>query len=170
VRFSHIQDIKEKLAYVALDFDVENERASTEERVYELLDGQLVTLCGAERYNCGEGSFRPYLLGLESYGIHEVINNTIMRSSVEIRRDFYRNIILAGGSTCFPGFRNRLEKEIIALAPPSMKVNVIAPPNRHLSAWLGGSMQASRDAFQNQWVLREEFEEFGPSIVHKRCY
>jgi actin-related protein len=51
----------------------------------------------------------------------------------------------------FPGISDRLTKELVALAPSSVKVKVIAPPERKYSAWIGGSILGSLSTFQQQW-------------------
>jgi hypothetical protein len=90
--------------------------------------------------------------------------------AADLRKDLYGNIVLAGGSTMFPGINTRLEKEMIQLAPPTMKIKVIAPPERKYSVWIGGSILASLSTFQNMWITKEEYDEAGPAIVHRKCF
>jgi actin len=71
-----------------------------------------------------------------------------MKCDVDIRKDLYGNVVLSGGSTMFPGIGDRMSKEITALAPSSMKVKVVAPPERKYSVWIGGSILASLSTFQ----------------------
>jgi len=70
-----------------------------------------------------------------------------MKCDVDIRKDLYGNIVLAGGSTMFKGMAERLNKEVVALAPSTMKIKVIPPPERKYSVWMGGSILSSLLSF-----------------------
>ena len=69
----------------------------------------------------------------------------------------------------FPGLADRMQKEIAALAPPAMKVKVIAPSERKYSTWIGGSILTSLSTFQQMWISKQEYDECGPSLVHRKC-
>ena len=95
--------------------------------------------------------------------------NSIMKCDLDIRKELFSNIVLSGGSTLFPGFAERMLKEMTALAPDTMKIKTINPPERKYSAWIGGSIIASLPTFQKMWITKEEYDESGPAIVHRKC-
>jgi len=169
-----VRDMKEKLAYVAEDYNkellkAEGAGASEIEKQYELPDGKVITI-GSERFRTPEVLFQPSLIGQEAEGIHRLTYDSIQKCDVDIRRDLYTNIVLSGGTTMFADIDKRLNKEMTALAPASVKVKIVAPPERKYSVWIGGSILSSLSTFQDMWIQKDEYDESGPGIVHRKCF
>jgi len=167
-----VRDIKEKLGFVAQDYDAElaEADANTElEKSYELPDGSIIEIAN-ERFRCPEVLFQPSFIGKEQEGIHKLTFQSIGKCDIDIRKDLYLNTVLSGGTTMFPGIDRRLTKELTALAPASVKVKIVAPPERKYSVWIGGSILSSLSTFQDMWITKDEYDESGPGIVHRKCF
>lgn len=167
-----VKDIKEKLCYVATDYDKEYsemKESGAGEQSYELPDGSTVSVV-TERIKASEVLFKPSLLGLEMPGLHETAFNCMSKCDNDIRKTLYENVVLSGGSTMFDGIATRMARELEARVPASIGVNVIAPPERRFSVWIGGSILSSLSTFQQMWISKPEFEEVGASIVHRKCF
>lgn len=110
------------------------------------------------------------MMGKEMPGLHEIVYQSIMKSDVDIRKDLFSNIVLSGGTTMFQGISERLNKEMTNLAPPTMKIKILAPQERKFLVWIGGSILSSLSSFQNMWISKAEYNESGSSIVHRKCF
>eukprot|EP01083_Nonionella_stella_P236245 829918_1 len=169
------RDMKERLCYVATDYDEELEKSETSsdiERNYEIPTGvnagDIVTI-GSERFCAPEVLFRPHLNGNRQEGIHKMLYSSIMQSGINIRRDLYQNIILCGGTTLLPGFAERLHKEMTQLVPDTVTVKISAMPEPKYTTWIGGSILSSFSTFEEQWITKTEYDDYGPGIVHRKC-
>ncbi len=168
-----VRKIKEDLCFVSLDTEADKKKAasSTElQKNYELPDGQTVAINGP-RFMAPEALFHPGLIkeGDEAEGMHTMTFNSIQECDIDIRKDLYSNVILSGGTTLYEGLPDRLEKEVDALCPQSGQVKIIASQDRYYSVWTGGSTLSSLSTFESQWITKEEYEENGAEIVHRKC-
>ena len=117
------------------------------------------------------------MLGLDADGVHTMTDKSIQKCDADLRSDLYRNIVLSGGSSMFAGLAERMSKEISALPPDGIGtpgydrcVRIVAPPERKYSVWIGGSILTTLPTFQHMWISKPEYDESGPSIVHRKCF
>ena len=163
-----IKKIKESSTYVALDFEKDSKSVNPFD--YELPDGTHVIITD-QRIKCPEALFKPAMIDKDENGIEQICNDSIQKCDIDIQKDLYNNIILCGGTSFFNGLKERLTKEIKSLAPDSMKekVKIIASPERKFSVWIGGSICASISTFEDKYITKAEYQEFGLNIVYNKC-
>ncbi|KJE91180.1 hypothetical protein, variant 3 [Capsaspora owczarzaki ATCC 30864] len=129
---------------------------------FNLPDGTQSVKIGSARFRCAEGLFNPLLFGKDNPGIHHLVAKAITATSVDMRRTMARNIYLSGGSTMFPGFPQRLEQELRVLMPNlASYIQVHAHENRKFAAFLGASVVAGLDTFDQMAIWSEDYEERG---------
>lgn len=181
--FETIRELKEKVCYVAYDRDLEQRLAletTTVAQSCTIPDGRVVKL-GAERFECAEALFNPGRMDIDSKGLAELVFEVIQSADVDCRTEFYRHIVLSGGSTMFPGLPSRLEKEIKELYVAHVlqgdreklarfKLRIEDPPRRKHMVYLGGSVLANimkdKEPF---WMTKAEYEEQGLKVLRK-CF
>lgn len=165
--------VKERLTYVALNFDDEMANFEANEmeiqKRYTCPDGGIITV-GSERFRCPEVLFDPAIIGQEAPGLHELCFSAIQMCDIDLRKDLAMNVILSGGSTMFPGLSDRLAVELSSLVPTSMRIRVSAPAERKWSVWIGGSILGSLSSFQQMWITKDEYDTHGPQVVHAKCF
>ena len=164
-----VRDIKERLCYVALEPEKElrlAEKAQGMEKQYILPDGNTITI-GAERFLAPEAFFNPSMLGKEDDPLDEAIHNAVQSCDIDLRKELYQNIVLSGGSTMFPGLKERLHKELTELVPENVEIRIVAPPERRYSVWIGGSILSSLKTFQRLWISKKEYQETGNAAIKR---
>jgi actin-like protein 6A len=140
---------------------------------------------GADRFRIPDIMFNPSLLqtipGMEKFGaeanaplqgLPQMVIDSINKCDVDIRRELFSSIMLAGGTAAMQQMKERLEKDLMEEAPQAARVKVLASGNateRRFSVWIGGSILASLGSFQQMWFSKSEFEEHGPSYVQRKC-
>lgn len=163
--------LKHEKAYIPSDYAKEHENHKiglVKSESYELPDRTTIDL-GEELINCTEILFRPGMIGKFDPGVHEIIPECLQNIEVEAKKDMFSNIVLCGGNTLLRGFSNRLNRELVTLSPNSTTVKLNMLPHRESLAWMGGSVVSALKTFQTMWITQGEYQENGPSIVHRKC-
>lgn len=179
--FETVRIMKEKLCYVGYDIDQE-QKLALETTVlvesYTLPDGRVIKV-GGERFEAPEALFQPHLINVEGVGVAELLFNTIQAADIDTRPEFYKHIVLSGGSTMYPGLPSRLERELKQLylervlkghreKLSKFKIRIEDPPRRKHMVFMGGAVLADimkdRDNF---WMTRKEYQEKGMRVMEK---
>jgi actin-related protein 2 len=179
--FETVRGIKEKLCFMSYDLELDKKLADETTVLvenYTLPDGRVIKV-GSERYEAPECMFQPHLVDVEQPGVAELLFQTIQQAAVDTRAELYKHIVLSGGSSMYPGFPSRLEKEMKQLyltrviggdaqRLKNFKIRIEDPPRRKHMVFLGGAVLAdimkSQEAF---WVTKEEWEEQGVRALDK---
>ncbi|XP_028307095.1 actin-related protein 6 isoform X1 [Gouania willdenowi] len=192
-----INQVKEDVCYVSQDFlrDMELAQMKGEEntlmRDYVLPDfssirkgfckpreemvlsgkyktGEQILRLANERFAVPEMLFHPSDIGIQEMGIPEAIVHSVQALPEEMQPHFYQNIVLTGGNTLFPGFRERLEAELRSLVPAHLPVSILLPSNPVCYSWEGGKLLAHSPDYEEMVVTREEYEENGHCVCEDK--
>lgn len=176
-----VEDLKASICRVWSELNFSKEAASVyAKESYELPDGTTVYL-GSERFLSPELLINPEVdpAYFQTHGADDEFNISIpaaIGSSLEsthvgLRKELVQNIVLVGGNSLLKGISERLTNELTKTLPSALKPRFLVPgpPERLNSTFLGGSVLASLGSFQQLWVSRKEYEEYGPSAITKRC-
>jgi len=162
------KEIKENVCKVSLDYEAEKTALVSEKKSYVLPDGSKVEL-GTEQVDPTEILFTPEKHGFDMRGLHHVVHKVIMDSEYDQREELWRNLLLVGGCSLLKGMPERLEAELGPMAPSQHTVKLTAGVERSYHAWVGGSILSSLSTFNQMWITKQEYDDSGPSIVHRKC-
>jgi len=166
VQQHHARLMKEKHCYVALDPASE----MAESVVYTMPDGTKIPLSN-ERWQCPEALFNPQMVGLESMGVAGLVWESISKCAIDTRKTLLSNVVLSGGSTMFPGFTERLGKDLRSYAPTASQANikVVHSKEARHAVWTGAQVFASlRNMQEEQWMTLEDYDEYGVNFIHDK--
>ncbi len=178
-------DIKENYCLVAHEGN-ENIawRVNVPEQMYELPDGTMVDI-REEREECPEVLFQPSLIcqriscrgGVgcrKPSAVHEIVIDSIQTLGADFEflpHLMAKNIVLCGGTSRLRGFSARLQEELESSCPLLQFTIDTSLNDVKYSSWLGGSILSSLSTFQQMWISRwDDYDEFGPSIVLRKCF
>mmetsp|Transcript_9565 Transcript_9565/g.11983 ORF Transcript_9565/g.11983 Transcript_9565/m.11983 type:complete len:395 (+) Transcript_9565:43-1227(+) len=181
--FETVRQIKEKFCYVALDINAERKLAQQTtvlEETYSLPDGRVIKI-GRERFEAPECLFEPHLIDVESKGVGNMVFDMIQDADIDTRAEYYKHIVLSGGSSMYPGLPSRLERDITQRylndvlngneeRLKKFKMRIEDPPRRKHLVFLGGSVLADimreRPEF---WMAKDEYEDNGIERTLQKC-
>lgn len=110
---------------------------------------------------------------LSNLPLHKLIRDSLLSvGDVDARKELAGSICLVGATSLLPNLEKRLSQELTALLPSFVKPKVIAPKissvERSCASWIGASILTSLGSFQQLWLSRTEYEEYGASLSIQR--
>ena len=156
-------DIKEKMGYVSLGGEGE------EEMVYTLPDGKDIAL-GSQFDNCCDSLFNTDEKS-DMKSIDKIVLSSLSKCDPIIKDDVKESICLIGGNTLLKNFSEKLRSNL-SDSNEMGNFNVSFNPERQFATWIGGSLISSLENFQYMWVSKEEFVENGKELVaiDSKCF
>ena len=165
------QEIKEKHCKVSLDFDrdIQDMKNFPNQNLITLPDG---TTYDMKDYSikAPEGIFRPDVIGKNMIGISDLVMNSLSKCEHETRKDLMNNIIVAGGNTCFLNFNERLQRELQMKNHSNAKIKCLNYSDKITSLWFGGAVISGIGSLQPMWISKSDYDEHGPSIIHRKSF
>ncbi|XP_033746784.1 uncharacterized protein LOC117331917 isoform X2 [Pecten maximus] len=172
-----LRHIMEQSCYVAEDYDDMEKKCATDREScqstvfldkYDLPEGaHRQVIHDRSCYHSPEGFFNTDLWGMDYPCIHNLVFKAIQYCPIDSRKHMYRAVYLSGGVTMLPGFAERLQKELIKLAPPSVIVEVHASPHRYHAAYIGACSLANMDMFEQTCITGDEWARNGVKAFAK---
>eukprot|EP01130_Rhizamoeba_saxonica_P012683 TRINITY_DN537_c0_g1_i1.p1 TRINITY_DN537_c0_g1~~TRINITY_DN537_c0_g1_i1.p1 ORF type:complete len:408 (+),score=84.26 TRINITY_DN537_c0_g1_i1:48-1271(+) len=140
---------------------------STNSKTFELPDNTKVPI-DSEIVNIPEQLFNTD--HNETSTVTDLVMSSIVATDIGGRSDLLNNIIITGGSSLFPGLKERFKKDFKALSN-SQSFSLVTSPDydRSFSVWMGGSILTSIESFNRLWITKEEYEEFGAGTIERKC-
>ncbi|KAK1659138.1 actin-like protein arp-6 [Colletotrichum godetiae] len=130
-------------------------------------DEDILTLRN-ERFSVPELLFQPSDIGLRQPGLADVIMQSLSELPIGLWPGLLANIVVVGGNALFPGFIQRLEKELVKRVPDACIVRVAHPVDPITSTWHGGAKLAKHSDIHKLSATKEEYEEYGAAWVARK--
>ena len=131
-------------------------------------DEEQVLTVANERIAVPEVLFAPNSIGIDQAGVAETIVQSVEGCLPDMQHALYGNIVLTGGSTAFPGFAERLKRELRSMIPAEAELDVTMADDPICAAWKGGSILAAAPTYPSQLVTRAEYQEYGHALCRRR--
>uniref|UniRef100_A0A8C6M7C8 Actin-related protein 5 n=1 Tax=Nothobranchius furzeri TaxID=105023 RepID=A0A8C6M7C8_NOTFU len=127
---------------------------------------------GTERLRCPEILFQPSLIGEDQMGLMETLQYVLARYTPEQQEALVSNVFLTGGNMQYPGMKERVERELLAMRPFQSHFKVTMATQPALDAWFGARDWALEHPAAGEaegWISRQDYEEKGGEYLSEHC-
>jgi actin-related protein len=116
---------------------------------------------------------------LTSSNVAAMICDAAYRCERDQQAALLGNVVIGGGGACLgpteqavPDFVKESVEAMIHQHTAGWRVKVLSPSSfaeRKLLTWLGGSILGSLGSFHEMYMTKAEYDEWGSSLVHRKC-
>ncbi|KAM6924688.1 actin-related protein 5 [Xenentodon cancila] len=127
---------------------------------------------GTERLRCPEILFQPSLTGEDQMGLMETLQYVLARYTPEQQEALMSNVFLTGGNMQYPGMKERVERELLAMRPFQSHFKVSLASQPALDAWYGARdwvLEHPPERGSEGWISRQDYEEKGGEYLSEHC-
>ncbi|KAI3357271.1 hypothetical protein L3Q82_015725 [Scortum barcoo] len=127
---------------------------------------------GTERLRCSEILFQPSPTGEDQMGLMETLQYVLARYTPEQQEALVSNVFLTGGNMQYPGMKERVERELLAMRPFQSHFNVTMASRPALDSWYGArdwALEHLPSGAAEGWISRQDYEEKGGEYLSEHC-
>lgn len=157
--FETTEELNENITKYQLEYDAEHAeivkiKNITEDPHISFEDVQAVEIL-----------FQPSMVGFEEAGLSEILENVFSCYPENVQNELAKNVFITGGNTSYPGFKERIESELMKMRPFNSLINVTMSNDVILDGWKGANKwsNANKES-KNAWITKEFYEENGKEI------
>lgn len=164
------RNAKERLIHFTPSHQQTGDQTFLTENAFELPDGERLVF--DQPFNYERVFFEKKEQNPASVDLSGMVWRSLQSCDVDIRKNVISGVVLAGGNTLIPRFKESFEESLTALAIGSSRPKLVSGAKaneRKFSSWVGASILSSTGAFQNMWISLSEYKESGESVLHRKC-
>ena len=113
---------------------------------------------------------------LSAAPLASMVCDTVYQCDRDQQAALLGNVILGGGGSLLgpteqavPETLKEQMEALIHTHTPGWRVKMLAPSERGILSWLGGSILGSIGTFHDMWITKDEYEDWGTAIVNRKC-
>ena len=160
-----IETMKQKHSFLSLDLerDIESSKNKSKPEISFTLPDDTVIHIAQEIFCCTESIFEPSLVDKPFMKPQEMIHYSASQIEPSLVKDFLENIVVCGGNTLIPNFKERLQKGLNSIGSSNFEKNIVKTEIESSELMFKGcSLISSLKTFEKSSLTKDEYDEYGP--------
>lgn len=144
------------------------ESIQEKQKIMAQLEANQVLVLNNERFMVPELLFHPSDIGLQQAGVAEAVVQAVTACHPALAPLLFSNVVVTGGVTSCPGFKDRFTSELRALVPDEYELGVMQPRDPALYAWEGMSAFGASYSYGRVAMTKAQYEESGQWAANRQ--